>query len=281
MAVYESQVVTVGAIPEILLTTPVTLLDKFMKIELMTNGEATFDIAFDVQGNGQLWLTQGTHTQDDVQRLLTYFGKGITRITCTKTDEEATIEAAVKITVDDGEYGYTGYCEPQDVRDYTNLESKEYTDPQLYNIIHQAAMEIDRTCNRIWGRTLTETDEYYDGNGNDELLLNRRDIQSITSLEVDVTGGGTFDTITPSSVKIVGDEARIFLTSSSEQSVFGADNVPKAVRITYEWGNDDVPSALTKLNVLMATNLLYEDDTKSNEIESLIKKYRSDVITQI
>jgi len=267
--------------PAAVYTGTVDLDGEYLIIELMADDDVTFDISYDVLGDGTLYVDQGSHDVDNTSRKFPYFGKGKTRIFATKNDDNVvSTDVYCKISTDDTD-GFTGYCEPEDIRDYSNLESKEYSNSQLYGMIHQVSRDIDRKTGRIWGRTLTETDEYYDGNGTDELLLDKKDISSITSLSIDENGDGTWTSITTSTVKIVGDEGRIFLTDDSELDMFANDDTIKGVKITYVYGNSDIPAGIKRLCVLMVLSLMFEDDTKQNEIDDLIKKFRSDTITLV
>ena len=167
-------------------------------------------------------------------------------------------------------YTNAAYCSPDDIRAYTRMADIDATDSQLHKMILQATSMIDERTGRTWKGVTTKTDEYYDGDGTDELFLNNCDLGSITSLAIDDNDDGDYTTVT-TSYAYVYSQGRIVLKTDAEVSTFTPGH--KTVKITYTYGNSKPTPEVQHLCILMVANFLNEDPNyRRREINDTISR---------
>lgn len=174
------------------------------------------------------------------------------------------------------------YLTATEFRNITNLGSAEYADAQLTQMILAATSEIDLRTGRTWQGLTTVTDEYYDGDGTNELILNHTDIGTISALSIDDNYDGTYVPVTPSYVMVYSNEGKIIIDSvryTPEVDVFVKGN--KTVKITYTYGNSAPTDFVKNLCALMVLQELRSDEKLQEIIDKRISLLRANSIKVI
>ncbi len=93
--------------------------------------------------------------------------------------------------------------------------------------------------------------EYYSGTGSSILLLNKRNVVDVTSIEY-VTGSYSGNLV--SATEVIGSEGIIKLTSSYNEGVYGAvfRRGQKNIKVTYTYGYADYPTQVARAIKLLA-----------------------------
>lgn len=161
---------------------------------------------------------------------------------------------------------FRGYCTITDVRNYTNVQSAEYSDAALQMMIDTTTSAINLNTGRTWQGVETETDAYFDGNGKNFMFV-ENDLISITSLAIDDTGDGTFTSISSAYIHTYLDRGSILLDDDAEVTIF--PNRRRRVKITYTHGHADPTNDVRNLAILMVANMMKMDNTRTSVIEEL------------
>jgi len=154
------------------------------------------------------------------------------------------------------------YATVDDVRNFTNVNSAEFSDAQITSMIEYAESFIDARTGHDFtegGVTLTE---YYDGNGTDSFFLNHFPVLSVSSLSVDANNDGTYTELTEGRTNdyvLYNDVGRVVLTDDCNTTSVWPD-YPKSIKITYTYGYSSVPDYVKFLTVLIVANLLKPGD---------------------
>lgn len=167
------------------------------------------------------------------------------------------------------------YVTADEVRNYTNISSGEYSDAQVNFFISSSVAEIDARTGRTWQGIATSSDEYYDGNGTSRLQLKRNDIQDVTSLAIDDDNDDIFTTLSGSNPAWYDwyDYGLIkLITASSSISVFPENQ--KNVKVTYTYGNSTVPDDVKMLTVQLVAERINPDQSRRDFIERKIKELK-------
>ena len=175
------------------------------------------------------------------------------------------------------------YLTATEFRNITNLQSSEYSDTQLDQLIDASTVELDLRTGRTWQGVQTATDEYYDGDGTTELWLKQKDIGSVSALSIDNDYNGTFTSVTTSYLitytdigKVVLDTARY---SAIEVSSFTKGN--KTVKVTYTYGNAVPTDFVKNLCAMMVLQQLRPEPAQNEMIERRISLLRANSINSI
>ena len=174
------------------------------------------------------------------------------------------------------------YLTATEFRNVTNLGSSEYSDAQLNQMLLAATAEIDLRTNRTWQGATTVTNEYYDGDGSEELILNHPEVTSISSLSIDEEYNGTYVSVTPTYLMIYSNEGRIVLDNvryTPEVTAFVKGN--KTVKITYVYGNTTPNDFVKNLCALMVLQELRSDQKLQDLIDKRISLLRANSIKSI
>jgi len=149
--------VTLGAAPAVLLTTTDDLSGNIMDITMMCDKGAVMSVQYDVYGDGELWLTQGSHNIFEKPLKVKYMGKGKTRIYTIKDSELASVTASCKIETT----SFTGYCTIDDVRASSGLSTDDISDSDLLWIVQIATAQVNKDVNKIRIEELVEEIDSY------------------------------------------------------------------------------------------------------------------------
>jgi hypothetical protein len=161
---------------------------------------------------------------------------------------------------------FRGYCTITDVRNYTNVQSGEYSDTALQMMIDTTTSVIDKQTGKTWQGVETETDAYFDGNGRDYLFISD-DLVSIVSLAIDDDDDGTYTSISSAYYKVYIDKGGIWLDSDSPVPLFTKGR--QTVKISYTHGFADPTDDVRHLCLLMVANMMKMDATRTSIIDSL------------
>ena len=172
------------------------------------------------------------------------------------------------------------YITATEFRNRTNLQSAEYTDAQLEQLIDEATDEIDFKTNRTWQGTVSLTDEYYDGDGKTELWLEKGDVSSIDALSIDEEYDGNYVSVTTSKVLLYEDEGYIVLDtarySNIEVEQFTKGN--KTVKVSFTYGNSTPTEFVKSLCALMVLNDINPSTDLQERIDKRINLLRTNTI---
>lgn len=175
------------------------------------------------------------------------------------------------------------YLTATEFRNLTNLQSTEYSDTQLNQLISAATAEIDLVTGRTWQGVATATNEYYDGDGTTELQLKQVDIGAVSAISVDEDLNGTYTSITPSYVLVYASEGKLILAtvrySAIEATEFTKGN--KTVKVTYTYGNSAATDVVKNLCALMVLQELRPEAQLKETIEKRIGLLRANSIKVI
>lgn len=161
------------------------------------------------------------------------------------------------------------YLNASEFRNITNIQTEEYSDTQLDQLLMAATSEIDLRTGRTWQEVTIVTNEYYDGDGSDTLILNHTDLVEITELNIDKNYDGTFVSVDTDYVIVYEREGRIVLDNvrfTPEVSSFTKGN--KTIKITYTYGNDFPDDFVKNLCAMIVLQQLRPDE----KLESMIEK---------
>jgi hypothetical protein len=175
------------------------------------------------------------------------------------------------------------YLTATEFRNVTNLQSAEYSDTQLNQMLLAATSEIDKRTGRTWQGSQTVTNEYYDGDGSGELWLNHTDIGTISSLSVDEDYNGTFVSVTTSHVIVYAKQGRIVL-DTARYSAIAVESFTKGnntVKITYTYGNASPDDFVKNLCAMIVMQQLRPEQNLEEMIDRRISLLRADSISDI
>ena len=175
-----------------------------------------------------------------------------------------------------------GYCTVEEVRDYTNVQSAEYSDAAVQMLIDTITMFIDHETGRTWQGVQTVTDERYYGDGLPSLILNRNDIQSIASLSIDQTNSNVWTTVSTSDYYWQAQGViHIYPSPTSIQYALFPNSFPTRnmnVKVSYTWGNASPGADVKMLCLLQVANMMKMDFTRLKLITDLKAYLRHQVM---
>lgn len=148
--------VTLGSAPAVLYTFG-DLTGNLLDITLMCDKDAVMSVQYDVYGDGNLWLTQGSHNVSEKPLPVKYMGKGITRVYAIKNSTLATVTASCRIDA----MSFTGYCTIDDVRASSGLTTDDITDSDLLGIVQLSTAQLNKDVNKIRIEEKVETIDNY------------------------------------------------------------------------------------------------------------------------
>lgn len=168
---------------------------------------------------------------------------------------------------------FRGYCSITDVRNYTNVQSAEYSDAAVQMMIDTVTKSIDRFTGRTWQGIQTVTDKYLDGDGTNYLFVSN-DLKTVTGVAID-QGSGTFTTISLAYVFTYLDKGTIYLDPNNAE-LLTFPNKRRSVKVSYTYGNADPTDDVRHLAVLMVANMMKMDATRTSVIAELKAALRTD-----
>ncbi len=167
------------------------------------------------------------------------------------------------------------YCSVQDIRDFTNISSSEFSNNQIMKFIEYATNTIDERTARTWKGVQTVSNELYNGDDTDLLTLTHPDLQSVTAISIDDDGDGTYTSITSGAWFIDneggGATSMVVLnvmTSDITNFVGGVNTV----KISYTWGFSKPTKEVRLLCVLMVSNMVNRTSAREKDIEARIRR---------
>lgn len=163
---------------------------------------------------------------------------------------------------------FRGYCTIDDVRNFTNVQSAEYSDTAIQMFIDTTTRRIDLKMGRTWQGVQTVVDSLIDGDGSDTLMLPHGDIGTISALAFDVSGDGQWTTIPVTDLYLYNEQGFCALKTSTATY----KNFPKyrqSIKISYTWGNEDPTEDIRSLCLLMVANMMKLDNTRLASIEEI------------
>jgi hypothetical protein len=166
---------------------------------------------------------------------------------------------------------FRGYCSILDVRNYTNVQSTEYSDAAVQMMIDTVTATIDLDLNRTWQGVETSTDVYIDGNGRNYMFIDN-DLQTVTSLAIAETLNGDFTVIPSNMYYLYKDKGAILLDVDADPSVFTRNR--RSVKISYTHGFADPTDQIRMLCILRVANIMKMDNTRTAMIEDITKGLR-------
>jgi len=166
---------------------------------------------------------------------------------------------------------FRGYCTITDIRNYTNVQSAEYSDAAVQMMIDTCTASIDLNTNRSWQGIVAATDIYLDGKGTNFMFIDN-DIVAVTSLAIDDDDDGTYTSISASKFHVYPDKGAILLDKDAEVATF--TNARRSVKISYTHGFADPDDAVRHLCILRVANMMKMDATRTNMIEEIMTGLR-------
>lgn len=123
-------------------------------------------------------------------------------------------------------------------------------------ISEEVVPRVEAFCRLRLGE-ITTYDEFYDGNGEDTLMLSRRNVTQLLNI---VYVGGADYPISVSSVTLIGKEgilkARTNIYQGNESRIFSRGN--RNIRVQYTVDLTEIPNDLARAVTLLAANLALE-----------------------
>jgi hypothetical protein len=234
----------------------------------VTNNET---ITYTTNSSGQFIFdlsnfTSGYSTGDEISLFASY-GNYYREVVFTVSGQYKEQNLTLNVEIE----SYALYCTVAEVRQFSGVDSSEFSDTAVYNMIQRVTARIDELTGRTWKGTQTETDEYYDGDDTDMLWLNHTDIQSVTSLSIDDNSDGTYTSITSTYVHVY-EQGYIVLDRDAEITTFTGG--PKTVKITYTYGNSMPSQSVKEMAILMVANLLHYDPVREDMINRIFQRVR-------
>jgi len=180
-----------------------------------------------------------------------------------------------------GVWMVTAYLTATEFRNITNLQTEEYSDAQINQMINAATVEIDLKTGRTWQGVTTVTNEYYDGDGTTELKLNKTDIASVSALSIDSNYDGNFVSITTTQL-IVYPEGRVLLDVARYSPAVGSfTKGNKTVKITYTYGTSAPTDFVKNLCSMIVLQQLRPEQNLAETIDKRISLIRANSTSSI
>lgn len=159
------------------------------------------------------------------------------------------------VNYDEATIDYTGSDSGDATVDYS---FGPYSDSAVQNSIEAVESHIDDYTNSTYGGLNTVTDEYYDGAGDSARIYPfvNRPVRSITSLELNEPDAGEANPAYKSKSEGLGED---YVKHQNIGVRFVGDYLPdprpREVKVTYDYGYEDVPADLEKA----ATEMVVDD----------------------
>lgn len=167
------------------------------------------------------------------------------------------------------------YTSVQRLKDHGNIQTAEYNDQALNNMIVAATSEIEERTGRAW-RRITVTNEYYDGDDTDILWTDNTDLLKVTAMSIDDDDDGTYTALTVTDPWAETDdifvysEGRIVLNDDATVNRFTRGN--KTVKVTYQYGHDRPSERIRSLCEEIVLNKIHLEPERTKHIENEIRK---------
>jgi hypothetical protein len=175
------------------------------------------------------------------------------------------------------------YLTATEFRNITNLQSAEYSDAQLDQLLDAATDELDLRTGRTWQGVQTVTDELYDGDGTNEFYLKQTDIGSVTALSVDKDYTGSFTSVTTSYLVVYPDIGLVVLDTGrySSTEVESFTKGYKTIKVSYTYGNASPTDFVKNLCAMIVLQQLRPESSQAEMIEKRISLLRANSISDI
>lgn len=171
------------------------------------------------------------------------------------------------------------YCSVQDVRDFSNVQSAEFSDNAIMKFIRYATETIDQRTARTWKGIQTVTDEYYNGDDTDILTLTHPDVQSVTSIAIDDDGDRVYTTLTgkvgydPFFIdNLDGGATSLIVIDTINANITNFTAGVNTVKVSYTWGFSVPTPEVNLLCILMVTNMINRKDSREKDITERIRR---------
>jgi len=165
----------------------------------------------------------------------------------------------------------TAYCLITDVEGFMQLNftsGSTPTDDEVTGFISIADGLIDDHTQRKWSEE-TVTDEYYDADGDKNIILNNGPITEITSVYENVASL----TETPSWVERTEGHANDFLVYNDENRLRFHNNIPakgyQNLKISYKYGYTTTPTSIKYASILLTTIMVIKAITNPEILDNL------------
>jgi hypothetical protein len=173
------------------------------------------------------------------------------------------------------------YLTATEFRNITNLQTEEYADTQLNQMINAATVEIDLKTGRTWQAVTTVTNEYYDGDGTTKLKLNKTDIASVTALSIDSNYDGTFVSVDPTQLIVYADGTILIDVARYSPTVSSFTKGNKTVKITYTYGTSAPTDFVKNLCAMIVLQQLRPEQNLAETIDKRISLIRANSTSSI
>jgi len=243
---------------------------RLFKVVVDGNVDMSFKVQYANSESGP-WMSYSLDSEDfdstggQISIYVMLLSSKYTRVIVWNTDTD---DGQVKVTIDTDPI--VGYVSIDEVRDYLKVQSSEYDDSSISQLIVRATREIDDRTGRTWQAVRTVTDEYITPGDSKEVQLENVDVQSITAFSVDESNSGTYTTVTASTLKFTEDGIVRFSTDSEVQ-IFPEGDL-NAVKASYTYGNTNPTYAVKALCLNMIKNYLMQSDEVQREIRREVNK---------
>lgn len=164
------------------------------------------------------------------------------------------------------------YADYEEIRDFTRVGSAEFDDEALDDMIYSASSKIDRLTGRTWQGVKTITDRYYNGDGNNRLVLDHTDIGTLTALSINISATGTtFTTVTPARVRCFSDLGVLELQPNAEVTYFPV--YTNSIKASYTYGNTTIPDDIKLACRYYVAYMMKVDSVINQDFYDIIKNY--------
>lgn len=165
-----------------------------------------------------------------------------------------------------------------EVRDYTGVQSEEYSDSAISLMISLAQEKIHKETG-AWvdddsntNKTITE---YLQGNDDNIIRLTNRPIVSVSSLEVDTDGDNNYTSISASDYDLFSETGYIQLHEGADISYFPYVSTNKRnVKVTYTYGINSNIDAYKGLALDIIAEMIHSDPQRAEKVKRDLKLLR-------
>jgi hypothetical protein len=172
------------------------------------------------------------------------------------------------------------YATIAEFRNVTNIQSSEFEDAKITQLLNYGTTMIDESTGRTWQGPITITNAYYDGDGQSYLYLQRYDISSVTALSIDENYDGTYTDVDTDDLLIYSDLGKIVLDSprNTDIAVSSFRKGLQTVKISYTYGAETVTEDVKELCIMIARNEIENKSDITSKIKTEINKLRANTI---
>lgn len=254
--------------------TPIATIDT----DTLDNYKATYTITSTIEARATIRNSPDGETYTDIKSNIV-IQAGIPKTINVYSGGK---QSLLLIAVNEGESGTaslsmsaTSFTLPltvDEVRNRFKVQESEYDDDAIMEMIRQVYYTFEERTGRVWIGEQTVTDEYYEGDGSDILVLKNGDIQSITSVSIDDDGDDTYTDITTSYIRLAEKDGIIYLGRDAEVSYFPEEF--NSVKVSYIYGNSSATEDVKDILLAMIKNVMFDRTDFTRDLENRIERYR-------